>query len=430
MQAKIIPTTVNNSGNQFCFSLLIFMLSSTLFFSVSSHVNAQSSIPAESYTITQVPAENGSYSIEPPIPENGKVSAGSVLTVNAKPSPGYSLDAIYYTVKGGMWGTTSFENFSSPMKITVDKDMWIGSTFVEKSLVENLNVTQDVVYAKPGIKPLKYDVYAPKNASGLPCIVIIHGGGWSSNNEDIMRGLARELAKGGRYVVFSIDYRWINKLDGESQPTYMHKLIEDVFGAIVHIQENAARYGGDPTRIAVTGDSAGGHLSEAAALLCPLIGDGGFGDRAGVYQYLPTYKPEGKSVEQVRKEITDAIKTVAPSYGPSDARDFKMFIEQTSEEYYDAVSPVKHIPDATERAIPHFIVRGTKDTLIPNELVQPYIDLLKAAGQRVEYIQVENAGHAFFDWKPDSQTRATFAQYGVRYAAEMQAFFDSVFYKK
>lgn len=126
----------------------------------------------------------------------------------------------------------------------------------------------------------------------------------------------------------------------------------------------------------------------------------------------------------------DAVKAVAPSYGPSDARHFKMFIEQTSEEYYDAVSPVKHVPDASERAIPHFIVRGTKDTLIPHELVQPYIDVLKAAGQRVEYIQVENAGHAFFDWKPDSQTRATFAQYGVRYAAEMQTFFDSVFYKK
>ena len=46
-----------------------------------------------------------------------------------------------------------------------------------------------------------------KGAKGLPCIVIIHGGGWSSNNEDIMRGLARELVKGGRYVVFSIDYQ-------------------------------------------------------------------------------------------------------------------------------------------------------------------------------------------------------------------------------
>ena len=40
-----------------------------------------------------------------------------------------------------------------------------------------------------------------------------------------------------------------------------------------------------------------------------------------------------------------------------------------------------------------------------------------------------SASHAFFDWKPDAMTRSTFAMYGVKYAGEMQAFFDKVFYK-
>lgn len=406
------------------------MMLSALVVPLLQVTSSAQSMPSETFVVTQAPAENGSYTIDPKIPGDGKVAAGTELTVKAKPKSGHSLDAIYSTFKGGMWGTTSYESFQSPMKITVDKDMTIGATFVEKSLVENINVTHGVVYAQPGVKALKYDVFSPKGARNLPCIVIIHGGGWSSNNEDIMRGLARELAKGNRYVVFSIDYRWVNKLDGDAQPTHMHQLIEDVFGAIAHIQEHAAHFGGDPKRIALTGDSAGGHLSEAAALLCPMIGDGGFGERADIYQYRPTYIPKGKNIGQLRKEITESIKAVAPSYGPSDARDFKRFIEQTSEGYYDAVSPIKHVPNVHERAIPHFIVRGTKDPIIPHEMVQSYVDVLKAAGQRVEYIQVEDAEHAFFDWKPDAKTRSTFAKYGVKYAAEMQAFFNDVFYKE
>ena len=399
-----------------------------------THLNAQTSLSSpkvesvETFTVTSVPTENGSYTISPKIPDDGKVPAGTVLSVKAKPASGYSVDAVYYTVKGGMWGTTSHESFSPIMKIPVTKDMKVGATFIPRSLVDNVNVIQDVVYAQPGVKPLKYDVYSPKDAKNLPCIIIIHGGGWSSNNEDINRGLARELMKDSRYVVFSIDYRWINKLDGKTQPTQMHQLIEDVFGAIAHIQEHAAEYGGDPTRIAVTGDSAGGHLAAAAATLSSLIGDRGFGETNGVYQYMPTYLPKRKSVVQVKTEITNAIKAAAPSYGAFEAADFKPLVERKEQGYWKAVSPTSNVPNASERVLPHFMVRGTEDPIVNHDMVQRYVDALKDAGQPVEYIQVEGAGHAFFDWKPDAATRAIFAQYGVPFATQMQAFFNSIFY--
>ncbi|MGN7513543.1 MAG: alpha/beta hydrolase [Allomuricauda sp.] len=403
---------------------------SLIFMSVfTMAANTANKTVQDNFKVTLVSPENGSYTVSPEIPEDGMVSSGTELTVQANPSEGFSLDAIYYTYKGGMWGTTSVENFTSTMKITVDRDMSIGATFVEDGLVSNLNVTRDVVYAKPGVKPLKYDVYSPKGAENLPFAIIVHGGGWSSNNEDIMRGLARELAKGDQYVVVSIDYRWVNQLDGDEEPNAMHELIEDVFGAIAHIQEHAAEYGGDPTKIAITGDSAGGHLSASAAILSPMIGDGGFGKANDVYEFMPSYMPNGKTVEAVNKEITEAIKVVAPSYGPFSAEDFKQFMpQQAGKEYFDAVSPATHVPNVADRAIPHFIVRGTQDPLISNEVVQPYVEDLKKNGQTVEYIQVEGAGHAFFDWKPDAQTRATFAKFGVPYAAEMKSFFNSVLY--
>jgi acetyl esterase len=139
--------------------------------------------------------------------------------------------------------------------------------------------------------------------------------------------------------------------------------------------------------------------------------------------------PKGKSIDQVKKQITDAVKAVAPSYGPARASDFKQFLEQKDQAYWDAISPIEHVPNVSERALPHFIVRGTNDPLVSNAVVQPYVEVLQKAGQKVEYIQVEGAGHAFFDWKPDVTTRSTFVQIGVPYADAMRTFFDSIFYK-
>jgi len=280
------------------------------------------------------------------------------------------------------------------------------------------------------VKPLKYDVYAPKGARNLPVIVIIHGGGWTANDEDIMRGLARELTKGGKFVVASMDYRWGGKADGDATPNTMADLIDDVFGGLAHIVEHAAQYGGDPTRIGVTGDSAGGHLSAVASLMPNMIGSRGFGKTPGVFEFMPSYIPKGKAVEQVRDELTKAIKCAAPSYGVFSGAMLSTYSEDPAADqtWKDAIAPLGHIPQASERPVPQFLTRGTRDTLIPDAAVKEFVDALVKAGQRAEYIQVGGASHAFFDWKPDDRTKATFAQYGVYYAAAMKNFFASILY--
>jgi acetyl esterase len=118
-------------------------------------LNAQS-LPSPSkanltgkYTVTTVPEENGSYTISPKIPKDGKVPAGTVLTVKAKPASGYKLDAVYYTVKGGIWGTTNYESFSPKMKIAVTKDMKVGATFIPRSLMDNVKVTRRLFTQSP-----------------------------------------------------------------------------------------------------------------------------------------------------------------------------------------------------------------------------------------------------------------------------------------
>jgi acetyl esterase/lipase len=385
--------------------------------------------PDGPYTVKLVPPVHGKVALTPALPADGKYPKGTVVTVTTTPDSGYALDSAWYSVPG-RFGAMYHEGTAHEWKVTIDQDKQIGASFIEEAAVKDLVVTQDVIYAKPGVKPLKYDVYSPKGARNLPIIVIIHGGGWTANDEDIMRGLARELTKGGRFVVFSMDYRWAGKEDGDATPNTMADLIDDVFGGLAHIQEHAAQYGGDPTRIGVTGDSAGGHLSAAASLMTNMIGSKGFGKEPGVFEYMPSYLPKGKTAEQVRDDLTKAIKAAAPSYGVFSAATLNPFSADHANDpaWKEAIAPQSHIPKAADRAVPQFLTRGTVDPLIKDEMVKDFTDALVKAGQRAEYVQVGGASHAFFDWKPDDRTKATFAKYGVYYAARMKAFFESVLY--
>jgi acetyl esterase len=395
------------------------------FFASSGIVHAQTG----PFAVTVDAVTNGTLKLDPPLPADGKYPAGTVVTVTATPGAGYALDSGYYSTRG-RFGQMFYESMASPFKVTIDQEKHVGASFIEKAKVDHLTVTQDVVYAKPGVKTLKYDVFSPKGARNLPCIVIIHGGGWAANTEDIMRGMARELTRDRKYVVFSIDYRWAQKGDGDATNNTMANLIEDVYGAIAHIQEHAGEYGADPAKIAVTGDSAGGHLSAAAINMAGKIGGGGFGKRPGVFEFRPTYIPKNKTVEQVRTDMMAAIRVAAPSYGVFGGTLLNHYSDDpaASDLWKDAVAPQSNIPDAKERAVPQYLLRGTTDPLIKDEAVKAYVDALVKAGQRVEYVQVGGASHAFFDWKPDERTKATFAKYGVFYCAEMESFFNSVFY--
>ena len=384
---------------------------------VGAVANAQ-----EAFRVNVVQPEHAKVVVTPAVPEDGMVPAGTVLHVKVSDiEPGWVFDSGYYLAMGKTvrWPVNiEFREPEFDVEVT-GNIMSLGASIMEAERAEGYTVIQDIVYAQPGVKPLKYDAFIPDGARNLPGIVIIHGGGWSSNTEDIMRGLARELIKGGKYVVFSIDYRWINNGDGDTVPNTMTDLVDDCYGAILHIQKHAKEYGLNRRKIAVTGDSAGGHLS---ALLADAV------ERVGKNGFVPTYMPKGMWMCRARHWLK-GIKAAAPSYGVFDAKSLAGFIQNLPEDEMTAVVPMENVPEVSKRAVPQFLTLGTLDRTVGREPMEEYVELLKQKGQRVEYVLIDGASHAFFDWKPDQRTKDTFAKYGVPYAKQMQEFFDSVFYK-
>ena len=102
-------------------------------------------------------------------------------------------------------------------------------------------------------------LYASSNESALPVIAFFHGGGWVLSSVDGHDSLARRIAARTDMLVVSVDYR----LAPEFPFPAPH---DDCWAVTRWLAERAADWGGDPDRIAVCGDSAGGNLAAGVAL--------------------------------------------------------------------------------------------------------------------------------------------------------------------
>ena len=107
------------------------------------------------------------------------------------------------------------------------------------------------------------DVVVPVGAGPHPVLVYLHGGGWVCGSPKTHRKLAHRFAEAG-YLVFNVDYRLAPE---HPFPTSF----EDCLAATRWAHGEAVRFGGDPTRLAIGGDSAGANLSAAVAVA--LAGD-------------------------------------------------------------------------------------------------------------------------------------------------------------
>ena len=128
--------------------------------------------------------------------------------------------------------------------------------YESKALIEKVeNITTP---GPAGEIPLR--IYTPKGNGPFPVFVTFHGGGWALGGLDGHDGICRELCSQAACIVVSVDYH--------RAPEYKFPApLNDCYAATEWTINNIARYGGNPGKIAIGGDSAGGNLAAAVALM-------------------------------------------------------------------------------------------------------------------------------------------------------------------
>lgn len=232
-------------------------------------------------------------------------------------------------------------------------------------------VFQNIVYSHAGDANLSMDGELPTQGEGpYPAVILVHGGGWiRGDRTTTVQPLFQPLRDAG-FAWFSISYRLA--ADYVEIGSAMH----DVLAAGHFLRDHATEYNIDPNRIAVMGESAGGHLATMAALEEPKLFS------AVVAFYSPTNLIElAQTSSFVPEQIRDVLKNSA--LGPL----LRMHLK--------SLSPVDKVrPDAP----PFLLIHGTSDVVVPEEQSKEFQRRLKDAGVPCELITVKGAGHGMRYW--------------------------------
>jgi acetyl esterase len=120
--------------------------------------------------------------------------------------------------------------------------------------------TEDRVIDGPDGSRIPIRIYWPSLGDTLPIVVFFHGGGWVIGDIESHDGTVRSLTNLTGAIFVSVDYRLAPEHPFPAAP-------EDCYAATVWAAAHAASFDGDPDRIAIAGDSAGGNLAAAVAIM-------------------------------------------------------------------------------------------------------------------------------------------------------------------
>lgn len=229
----------------------------------------------------------------------------------------------------------------------------------------------------------RLDIYSHDSERGdapAPILLQVHGGGWTIGNKD-QQGipLMQELASRG-WVCASINYPLSPKAKWPEHLVAVKR-------AIAWLREHAEELGADPGFIAVTGGSAGGHLTAMAGLTVddPRLQPGFEDADTSVQALVPHYGVYDFTGETGIKLTVARVQSSLSAFVLGKAAKYP--------EDYRAASPIDLVrPDAA----PFLIIHGSNDSLIPVAEAREFTAKLRAVSDSpVVYAEIPGAQHAF-----------------------------------
>jgi acetyl esterase/lipase len=260
-----------------------------------------------------------------------------------------------------------------------------------------VGVIKNIDYWGDGDRRHRLDIYHSRRtaAKDAPVMVYIHGGAWvMGEKREQGKPMMYELVTRG-WVCVAINYRLSPRA---TWPAH----IVDAKRAVAWVKAHIEEYGGDPSFVAVSGGSAGGHLCALLALT------------AGDPEFQPGFEEEDTSVDACVPfyGVMDMTGTDdgASHYGSGllDLLEKRVMKTSATEhpEIFRAASPTYRVH---ADAPPFFVLHGQNDTLVPVSVARTFVSALGAVSAApVAFAELPLAQHAF-DVLASLRSRATSA---------------------
>jgi acetyl esterase len=234
---------------------------------------------------------------------------------------------------------------------------------------------KDIEFANVDGESLKMDAWVPDGDGPFPTAVLVHGGGWQhGDKQTTFYPIFEPLTKAG-FVWFTVNYRLA--------PKHIYPAaVDDVVLAIRYVEAHAGEFKVDMNRIAISGESAGGHI-------VAMIG-ARYADELHIRAVVPFYPATefDALVEGPAKNQT-AYHGIMQFVGATEVTD-------KTRKLLREASPVTYV----HKGMPPFLVIvGTADQLVGFGQSQLLCDTMKQAGSFCEIYALKEAPHWLVRWE-------------------------------